>query len=124
LLELRARLADRSGAVSCLSCRAAVPESALEVHDVGIVVAPPHVRDTGLMAWASVSIAAIVVIDGLTVRMSTGGTITIEWPMRKAEKGPLHAVAYVLDDDLRRRVEAAVLTAFLREARRAGGVAP
>lgn len=105
--------------MNCASCRAAVPESALEVHDVAVLVAPPHVRDTGLMAWASVCVGPVR-IDGLTVRITTGDSLKVTWPMRKANNGLLHAVAHVVDDALRGRVEAAVIAEYLNAARRAG----
>lgn len=105
--------------MTCPTCRAAVPESALAVHDVAVIVAPDHVRNSGLLAWAAVSLGPVR-IDGLTVRVTTGASIAITWPKRKAERGQLHAVAYVLDDELRARVEAAVTAAFLEAARRAG----
>ena len=105
--------------MNCPNCRLAVPEAALDVHEVAVFIAPAAMRDTGLMAWARLN-AGVIRIDGLAVRHAESGELIVTWPERKAENGTMHPIVSVSDVDLRRRVEAAVLAAFLDAARRAG----
>lgn len=87
---------------------------------VAVFLAPPEMRDTGLLAWARVSVAGVRV-DGLAVRRSwRDGALSVTWPERRAANGERHPIVAVEDDALRGRAEAAVLRAFLEAARRAG----
>lgn len=91
-----------------------------EIEGVAVMLAPPDVRDTGLLAWATVSVRGFR-IDGLAARRSLrGGALSVTWPERRAANGARHPIVAVEDDALRRRVEFAVLAEYLKAARRAG----
>ncbi|HYC78670.1 MAG TPA: hypothetical protein VEI02_13675 [Planctomycetota bacterium] len=107
----------------CPNCGAAAPRFVMPAHEipieVGVIVAPAHVRDTGLLAWSTM-LAGSFFLEGLTVRRTLNDELIVTWPQRKADNGVLHPTGGIVDDALRRRVETAVLTAFLDAARRAG----
>ncbi|HYC78737.1 MAG TPA: hypothetical protein VEI02_14020 [Planctomycetota bacterium] len=103
----------------CSACGGAVPRSAYAVHEVAVIVAPQHVRETGLLAWAT-AIVGPFRVDGMAVRHAESGELTVVWPRRKDSRGGLHPTFAVLDDHVRRSLEAAVLAAFLREVVRRG----
>jgi DNA-binding cell septation regulator SpoVG len=91
-----------------------------EIEGVAVFLAPPETRDTGLLAWATVSVRGFR-IDGLAVRRNfCDGALSVTWPARRAENGARHSIVSPVDDSLRSRVEAAVLAEYLATARRAG----
>jgi hypothetical protein len=91
-----------------------------EIEDVGVVLAPPAMQATGLLAWATVLVAGIR-IDGLVVRRRlSDDRLSVTFPMRRAENGVLHPVVAIVDDAQRRRIEVEVLAAYLEAARRVG----
>ena len=63
---------------------------------------------TGLLGYISVCIAGFV-IDGITVRRTVGGRLTLSYPARTDRSGRRHAIVRPADDEARRAIEAKIL---------------
>lgn len=61
----------------------------------------------GLLGYVSI-IFGDVVIDGLTVRRTAGGRLTLSFPERRDRQGRRHPYVRPVDDDARRRIERAI----------------
>ena len=61
----------------------------------------------GLLGYLSVFYGAIIV-DGITVRRTITGKLTLSFPERRDARGNRHAVVRPVDDSARRAIEAAV----------------
>ena len=89
----------------------------LPIGDISIARAPRDRTDAGLLAWAS-AIVGPFRIDGIAVRRNREGRLGISFPARRDRHGDLHYVVAPLTEDLRSRIERAVLAAFAEESKR------
>ena len=62
---------------------------------------------TGLVGYISVHYGALV-IDGITVRRTADGRLTLSFPERRDGRGRRHDIVRPVDDAARRAIEAAV----------------
>jgi len=67
----------------------------------------PRDRAGGLLGWVSFSVAGLR-IEGVAVRRTLDGQLTLSWPCRHDRHGRRHSVVRPVDDDARRRLEAAI----------------
>ena len=65
---------------------------------------------SGLLAYLSVFYGQLV-LDGLTVRRTAGGRLTLSFPERRDRQGRRHPYIRPVDDDARRAIEKAVFGA-------------
>jgi DNA-binding cell septation regulator SpoVG len=115
MLDLRGR---RAAGVAVVSAAACEPDDAVVA---SVALAPAVEEREGLLGWAVVRIANALVVDGVAIRRARDAErLFVRWPCRRARDGELHPVVAILDRQLRRRAEAAVLAAYLDTARRAG----
>ena len=70
-----------------------------------LVPAPPRLAETGLLAWATCTIAGIVRLDGLSLRRTRGGRVAVTYPARRSSDGLQHPFALPLDWRVRRALE-------------------
>lgn len=62
---------------------------------------------SGLLGYVSVFYGDLI-LDGLTVRRTADGRLTLSFPERRDRQGRRHPYVRPLDDDARRRIERAV----------------
>jgi DNA-binding cell septation regulator SpoVG len=67
----------------------------------------PEDERAGLLGYLSVFYGALV-IDGVTVRRTEAGKLTLSFPERRDGRGRRHNVVRPIDDEARRAIEAAV----------------
>jgi len=65
---------------------------------------------SGLLGYVSVFYGDLI-LDGLTIRRTTEGRVTISYPQRRDGRGHGHAIIRPIDDDARLRIEKAILGA-------------
>jgi DNA-binding cell septation regulator SpoVG len=71
---------------------------------------------TGLLGFISVFMGDVIV-DGITVRKTADGRITLSFPERRDRLGRRHPIVRPVDDAARRAIEKAILgTAIITEA--------
>jgi hypothetical protein len=103
----------------CSHCGAPLPAQSLGIRETAVVLAPIEHERQGLLAWAHLRVGPFR-LAGLSVRRTGLGELTVTFPARKDARGALHREITLLDDDLDRRVRAAVLAAYIAERGRAG----
>ena len=74
--------------------------------------ASPAEVQTGLLGWISVTVNGGLRLDGLTVRRTVGGSLTLSFPARRDATGHQHFFVRPLDDQTRRHIERQVFQAL------------
>ena len=69
----------------------------------------------GLIGWLSLEIERSLVLDGITVRRTRGGDLTLSFPERRDSNGRRHPLIRPLDDHARRDIERQVFKALGNE---------
>ena len=78
----------------------------------------PGDRASGLLGFVRLNYGALV-LDGLVLRRTLDGRLTLSYPRRKGRGGAIHSIMRPIDDAARRAIEAAVFQALgLDEASR------
>jgi len=106
--------------ISCPACHAVVPDSALEVADVLVVLAMPSDEAIGILAHANVIVGPFR-IAAMTVRLTSDGRRILTYPARA--RGTADRRTYFVvprDDVLRAKIETAVIKAYVEARRKAG----
>ncbi len=67
---------------------------------------------SGLLGWASCVLNASLRIDGITVRRTLAGDITVSFPARTDGWGQKHSILRPLNDRVRRELEHQILRAL------------
>lgn len=68
----------------------------------------------GLLAFVRMSYGSLV-FDGVALRVTRTGTLTLSWPSRSDRSGARHAFVRPLNDSARQEVEAAVFAELRRQ---------
>ena len=66
----------------------------------------------GLLGWIRCSINGELFLDGLTLRRTADGRLTISFPARRDRSGRLHPCVRPADDTVRRTIEDQVFAAL------------
>jgi hypothetical protein len=66
-------------------------------------------RSRGLLGWVECSLGGLLRLDGIAVRRTLEGRITLAYPARKSSGGARHHYFRPLDDRARRELEVAIL---------------
>ena len=82
--------------------------SPVPVADVRLVAASFVQVRTGLLGWLSCRYGGLL-IDGVTLRQKSDGSLALSWPARRDSRGRDHPVVRPMDDAARRALEAAIL---------------
>lgn len=85
---------------------------ALTISGVTLHAAPPEDVRRGLLGWVTCTIADALVLDGITLRRTLEGRLTLSFPARSDRRGRQHPFVRPLDDPTRRAIEAAVFRAL------------
>lgn len=92
---------------------------ALEIHDVYVVLAAPHEEQLGVLGHATVSVGPFI-IGSITVRITLEDRLIVTFPAKPWANGERHYYVVPTDPDLKRRIETAVIAAYVQARRRAG----
>ena len=85
------------------------------IADVRFTPAPPADVAMGLLGWSSFELDSVR-LDGVAVRRTRGGRLTLSFPVRRDSQGGKHHAVRPADDEARRAIEAAVFAALGLEA--------
>ena len=66
-------------------------------------------RDTGLMGWIECQLGESLRLDGIALRRTREGRITLGFPARKSSSGAKHYYFRPASDRARREIEMAIL---------------
>ncbi len=81
---------------------------AFTVTFIGIVRASEAEASKGLIGWLTVAINNALLIDGITLRRTKRGALTLSYPERRDRLGERHSVVRPLNDEARRSIETQV----------------
>lgn len=84
----------------------------LSISQVRLVRAAPADMATGLLGWVSLVLGDLLRLDGLTLRRTSNGLLTLSFPARRDASGRQHAIVRPIDDAVRREIEEAVFAAL------------
>ena len=94
--------------------------SGLRVDDVHMVSARQRDRERGLLGWVSCVLNDSLRVDGIALRRTTDGRLTLSYPAHRDGAGRQHFYVRPLTDVARREIEDQVFAALglCQEARR------
>lgn len=69
-------------------------------------------RETGIVGWLSGQVAGGLRVDGIALRRTLDGRLTLSFPERTDAQGRRHPLIRPVDDAARRRFEASVFEAL------------
>ena len=72
----------------------------------------PEETDAGLIGWVSCALNGTIHLDGIAVRRTVDGRLTLSFPARQDSHGRRHFYHRPLDDCARREIEARVFRAL------------
>lgn len=75
------------------------------VTGVGFVAASRSDTRTGLLGYVSCVVGDLLLLDGITLRRTADGRLTLSYPARRDSAGRQHPYVRPLDDDARRELE-------------------
>ena len=86
--------------------------SGLRITSIAFVNASAeHIR-TGLLGWITCVMNDMLMLDGITLRRTQAGRLTLSYPARRDGAGRQHHVVRPIDDDARRDIEEQVFRAL------------
>ena len=88
----------------------------LGIGDVRLVTANRKDKRRGLLGYVKLTLAGRIGLDGITLRRTAGGKLTLSFPARKDLLGFEHPFVRPLDDDTRLEIEQKVFAALGLEA--------
>ena len=88
------------------------------VSEVRLVTATEADQRRGLLGFVSLHIDGRIVVDGVALRRTREGRLTLAFPKRLDRQGRRHPVVRSLDDETRVSIEHQVFTALGLEAPR------
>jgi hypothetical protein len=84
----------------------------LRLTDVRFTAAPVDLVETGLLGWITAVIGGVLRVQGLALRRTASGRLTISYPTRTDRNGLEHPFLAPVDDEARRHVEDQILAAL------------
>ena len=85
------------------------------VTDIAFTLAPRHAHARGFLGWARFTVDGRLGLDGIAVRKTTSGRLTLSFPERVDSHGHAHAIVRPLDDATRRSIEIQVFDALAKD---------
>ena len=82
-----------------------------EIGDVVLTQAPAKDRATGLLAYASFTLDRVLQVDGIAVRRTRDGRLSLSWPNRTDSRGRRHPILRPRNDVARVEIERAFIAA-------------
>jgi hypothetical protein len=87
-------------------------ENAIQIQNVVFTAAKPEDVQTGHLGWISFVLAGSLKIDGITLRRSLSGRLTLSFPARTDRCGRRYFILRPLGDEARREIERQVFAAI------------
>ena len=84
----------------------------LRITSVGFTSATPTDVHTGLLGYVTCVANDALLIDGITLRRTRDGRVTLSYPARRDANGNTHHTVRPINDEARRAVEAQVFRAL------------
>ena len=69
-------------------------------------------RSTGLLGWVTFILDGCLAVDGVAVRRTTFGLLTLSFPARTDAGGRRHPIVRPLDEETRRDIESQVFSSL------------
>lgn len=86
--------------------------SSITISNVRFTAAGPEEITSGLIGYVSVTLNGSLRLDGLALRRTADGRMTISYPSRKDGSGRKHPLIRPLDDASRKELETQILGAL------------
>lgn len=86
--------------------------STLGVSHVRLATASPNDRDRGLLGYVSLVLNSQLRLDGVTLRRTSTGRLSLSYPERRDRRGGSHPYVQPLTDAAREHVERQVFAAL------------
>ena len=90
----------------------------IRLGDIRLTAAGPDLQKTGLLGWVTCTINGCLRLDGITLRRTAAGRLTLSFPARKDRSGVIHPFLKPLDDATRVEIERQILGQLALEAER------
>jgi DNA-binding cell septation regulator SpoVG len=84
------------------------------IRNVQFTPASEREAERGLLAFIKLEYG-LLLLDGVTLRRTAEGGLTLSWPERRDRQGRRHTLLRPLDDKARLDIEAAVLAELRRQ---------
>ncbi len=84
----------------------------VRITNVAFVSAGPKNAAEGLLGWITCVVNDTLVLDGLTLRKTRDGRLTLSYPARRDAEGKQHFILRPIDDGARLDLENQILTAL------------
>ncbi len=84
----------------------------LEFTEIQFTLAPEREFERGLLGWVSCIVNGTLRLDGITVRRTLRGRLTLSFPAKPGLTGAQFFYVRPLDDQARREVERQILAAI------------
>lgn len=84
----------------------------LKINEIRFTPASRELVRTGLLGWVRCVVGGNLELDGITVRRTAGGRITLSFPERVDDSGGRHPVVHPVSNAARRAVERQILGAL------------
>jgi DNA-binding cell septation regulator SpoVG len=84
----------------------------LEISEVVFTTATAALAQTGLLGFVSCCLNRALRLDGLTLRRTQDGKLTLSFPARRDARGRQHHFVRPIDDETRREIERQVIEAI------------
>ena len=84
----------------------------IRIDNVHFVEAAPREVERGLLGWIRCLLNDSILLDGLTLRKTRAGRLTISYPCRKDASGRVHHHLRPKDSSTRHEIERQVFTAL------------
>ena len=80
----------------------------LAVTSAGLISASESDTRAGLLGYVSCVVGDVLLLDGITLRRTSDGRLTLSYPARRDSRGRQHAYVRPIDDASRRDLEAQI----------------
>jgi DNA-binding cell septation regulator SpoVG len=84
------------------------------IRNIQFTPASDREAQRGLLAYVQLEYG-LLLLDGVTLRRTTEGGLTLSWPERRDRHGRRHTLLRPIDDKARLDIEAAVLAELRRQ---------
>ena len=102
---------DEGSAAAAVGARRQLVTS-LRITNVGLVCASPAEVRTGLLGYVTCVVDDALMLDGITLRRTQAGRLTLSYPARRDRTGNQHHVVRPINDEARRDLEDQVFRAL------------
>lgn len=86
--------------------------SPVTISEVRLTEAPFEEARSGLLGWVTCTVNDTLRLDGITLRRTADGRLTLSFPARRDSTGRQHAIVRPIDDRTRRELERQVFRAL------------